>query len=202
MLFAPTWIESQADTQLPYFPLSSTLFVYARPTVPLRCAIRSMLAECPGNLTAVLQYIDTDSLTEKELDACGDFVDSQVLEGKCPKKLCDCVMPAAALVAQNQGGECIKAFDSVMDDVSCAKDVDTCLTPAKKKYVEWQASSAADKSCFRDCKRAGACRVGVPRGAAQALRAAVGRLEGHGSARSCFLALRLPPAAWVLIKLT
>uniref|UniRef100_A0A7S3B584 Uncharacterized protein n=1 Tax=Prasinoderma singulare TaxID=676789 RepID=A0A7S3B584_9VIRI len=105
-----------------------------------------MLAECPGNLTAVLQYIDTDSLTEKELDACGDFVDSQVLEGKCPKKLCDCVMPAAALVAQNQGGECIKAFDSVMDDVSCAKDVDACLTPAKKKSKKKKSKKSKKKS--------------------------------------------------------
>ena len=96
----------------------------------------------------MLSAISRDALSEEQTDACGAFIDVVVAGDKsCPKKLCDCVVPAAAYFADSNSGECVKTFDGVMDEAACAADIDVCLNPPKKKKKKKLSKKAVKKLC-------------------------------------------------------
>ena len=96
----------------------------------------------------MLSAISRDALSEEQTDACGDFIDVVVAGDKsCPKKLCDCVVPAAAYFADSNSGECVKTFDGVMDVAACAADIDVCLNPPEKKKKKKLSKKAVKKLC-------------------------------------------------------
>ena len=96
----------------------------------------------------MLSAISRDALSEEQTDACGDFIDVVVAGDKsCPKKLCDCVVPAAAYFADSNSGECVKTFDGVMDEAACAADIDVCLNPPEKKKKKKLSKKAVKKLC-------------------------------------------------------
>lgn len=105
----------------------------------------------------MLSAISRDALSEEQTDACGDFIDVVVAGDKsCPKKLCDCVVPAAAYFADSNSGECVKTFDGVMDEAACAADIDVCLNPPEKKKKKKLSKKEAKKACKalskKECK--------------------------------------------------
>ena len=110
-------------------------------------------------MTAVLSAISRDALSEEQADACGDFIDVVVAGDKsCPKKLCDCVVPAAAYFADSNSGECVKTFDGVMDEAACAADIDVCLNPPEKKKKKKKLSKKAVKKLCKKQKSKSKCK--------------------------------------------